>query len=123
MQPLTLYGVPFSQPVRAVMWLMLFKRLPFEIVMINPGSKGDNGSRNPNYLAKNPGGTIPTIEESDTGFTLGEAHAIMTYLSRKHGWTDVYSEDDRVRARIDQYLHYHHRNIRDTSLGLSLIHI
>ena len=118
MRPLILYGVPFSQPVRAVMWLMLFKRLPFEIVMINPGSKGDNGSRNPNYLAKNPGGTIPTIEEPDTGFTLGEAHAIMTYLSRKHGWTDVYSEDDRVRARIDQYLHYHHRNIRDTSLGL-----
>ena len=66
---------------------MLFKRLPFELVMINPGSKGDNGSRNPNYLAKNPGGTIPTIEEPATGFTLGEAHAIMTYLSRVHGWT------------------------------------
>ena len=118
MQPLILYGVPFSQPVRAVMWLMLYKRLPFEIVMINPGSKGENGSRNPNYLAKNPGGTIPTIEEPDTGFTLGEAHAIMTYLSRIHGWKDVYPEDDRIRARIDQYLHYHHRNIRDTSLGL-----
>ena len=100
------------------MWLMLYKGLPFDIVMINPGSKGDNGSRNPNYLEKNPGGTIPTIEEPDTGFTLGEAHAIMTYLSRIHGWTDVYPEDDQVRARIDQYLHYHHRNIRDTSLGL-----
>ena len=118
MQPLILYGVPFSQPVRAVMWLMLYKGLPFDIVMINPGSKGDNGSRNPNYLEKNPGGTIPTIEEPDTGFTLGEAHAIMAYLSRIHGWTDVYPEDDQVRARIDQYLHYHHRNIRDTSLGL-----
>ena len=118
MQPLILYGVPFSQPVRAVMWLMLYKGLPFEIVMINPGSKGDNGSRNPNYLEKNPGGTIPTIEEPDTGFTLGEAHAIMTYLSRIHGWTDVYPRDDQVCARIDQYLHYHHRNVRDTSLGL-----
>ena len=118
MQPLILYGVPFSQPVRAVMWLMLYKRLPFEIVMINPGSKGDNGSRHPNYLAKNPGGTIPTIEERDTGFTLGEAHAIMTYLSRVHDWTDVYPEDQRLRARVDQYLHYHHRNVRETSLGL-----
>ena len=118
MQPIILYGVPFSQPVRAVMWLMLYKGLPFDIVMINPGSKGDNGSRNPNYLEKNPGGTIPTIEEPDTGFTLGEAHAIMAYLSRIHGWIDVYPKDDQVRARIDQYLHYHHRNIRDTSLGL-----
>ncbi|HCC44669.1 MAG TPA: hypothetical protein DEQ32_09750 [Gammaproteobacteria bacterium] len=118
MQSLILYGVPFSQPVRAVMWLMLFKRLPFELVMINPGSKGDNGSRNPNYLAKNPGGTIPTIEEPATGFTLGEAHAIMTYLSRVHGWTDVYPSDEQQRARVDQYLHYHHRNVRETSLGL-----
>jgi len=44
MQPILLYGVPFSQPVRAVMWLMLYKRLPFEMVLINPGSKGDTGA-------------------------------------------------------------------------------
>ena len=78
MQPLIVYGVPFSQPVRAVLWLLLLKRMPFELVLINPGSKGDTGSRNPNYLAKNPSGTIPCIEEPETGFTLGEAHAIMT---------------------------------------------
>ena len=115
---LILYGVPFSQPVRAVMWLLLMKRMPFKMILINPGSSGETGSRNPNYLKKNPGGTIPCIEEPDTGFTLGEAHAILTYLSRKHGWTDVYPEDEQVRARIDWYLHYHHRNVRDASLGL-----
>ena len=37
------------------------------MVLINPGSTGEAGSRNPSYLAKNPGGTIPTIEEPDTG--------------------------------------------------------
>ena len=76
------------------------------------------GSRNPSFLAKNPGGTIPTIEEPDTGFTLGEAHAIMCYLSNLHGWTDVYPADHRERARVDWYLHYHHRNLRDASVGL-----
>jgi glutathione S-transferase len=116
--PVLLYGVPFSQPVRAVMWLMLYKRLPFEMVLINPGSQGDTGSRNPAYLAKNPGGTIPTIEERDTGFVLGEAHAIMCYLSNKHGWDDVYPTDSRRRAKVDWYLHYHHRNIREASVGL-----
>lgn len=115
---LILYGVPFSQPVRAVMWLMILKRLPFEMVLINPGSGGKSGSRNPDYLAKNPGGTIPTIEEPDSGFVLGEAHAIMCYLSRKHGWTDVYPEDNKLRARVDWYLHFHHRTIRDASIGL-----
>ncbi|MFT7688967.1 MAG: glutathione S-transferase [Candidatus Azotimanducaceae bacterium] len=115
---LILYGVPLSQPVRAVMWLLLMKKMPFRMVLINPGSKGDKGSRNPDFLAKNPAGTIPCIEEPDTGFTLGEAHAILTYLSAKNGWTDVYPDDHQRRAKIDWYLHYHHRNVREASLGL-----
>ena len=115
---LVLYGVPFSQPVRAVMWLLFLKKAPFEMVLINPGSKGETGSRNPAFLAKNPSGTIPCIEETETGFTLGEAHAIMTYLARTRGWTDVYPEDEQTRATIDAYLHYHHRNIREASVGL-----
>ncbi len=116
--PLILYGVPFSQPVRAVMWLLLYKSQPFEMVLINPGSRGDNGSRNPEYLAKNPGGTIPCIEEPDENFTLAEAHAIMCYLCNKHGWTDVYPDEPKLRARVDWYLNFHHRNVRDASLGL-----
>ena len=115
---LILYGVPFSQPVRAVMWLLLYKRLPFDMVLINPGSKGDNGSRNPAFLEKNPGGTIPTIEERDSGFTLGEAHAIMAYLCNTQGWVDLYPAEPRARARVDWYLNYHHRNLRDASVGL-----
>ena len=113
-----LYGVPFSQPVRAVMWLLLHKRSPFEMVPINPGSKGRSGSRNPVYLAKNPGGTIPCWEEPDTGFVLAEAHAILVYLCRKHQWSDLYPTDIQRAARIDWYLNYHHRNIRDASVGM-----
>lgn len=116
--PLIVYGVPFSQPVRAVLWLLFLKRMPFEMVLINPGSKGDNGSRNPSYLAKNPAGTIPAIEEPSSGFVLAEAHAILSYLCNQHGWTDLYPADPRERARVDWYLHFHHRNIRDASLGL-----
>ncbi|MEM7403845.1 MAG: glutathione S-transferase family protein [Pseudomonadota bacterium] len=115
---LKLYGVPFSQPVRAVMWLLFYKHVRFEMVLINPGSSGDNGSRNPNYLAMNPGGTIPCIVEPDTDFALGEAHAIMTYLAQKHRWNDLYPDDLRQRARVDWYLHYHHRNVREASVGL-----
>lgn len=118
MHPLILYGVPFSQPVRAVMWLLLLKKMPFDLVLTNPGSKGDNGSRHPAFLAKNLAGTIPCLEERETGFTLGEAHAIMTYLARTHGWEDVYPSAPKAQARIDAYLHYHHRNLREASVGL-----
>ncbi len=117
-QPVLLHGIPFSQPVRAVMWLLLHKRVPFELVPVNPGSKGDNGSRSPAYLAKNPGGTIPTLEEPDTGFVLGESHAILCYLANKHGWEDVYPSAPQRRAKVDWYLHYHHRNVREASIGL-----
>ena len=67
---------------------------------------------------KNPAGTIPTMEDPDTGYTLGEAHAIMAYLCNKHGWTDVYPADPEGRGQVDWYLNYHHRNLRDASVGL-----
>lgn len=115
---LKLYGVPFSQPVRAVMWLLLNKKRPFEMVLTNPGSKGDNGSRHPDFLAMNPAGTIPTLLEPETGFALGEAHAILAYLCNSHGWVDVYPAEPKARAKVDAYLNFHHRNVRDASIGL-----
>ena len=51
-KPLIIYGVPFSQPVRAVLWLMLYKQKPFQMVLINPGSSSEGGSRHPDYLDK-----------------------------------------------------------------------
>lgn len=113
---LQIHGVPFSQPVRAVTWLLLYKRLPFRLVPVNPGSKGENGSRHPEFLALNPAGTIPTLREPDTGFALGESHAIMTYLCNRHGWHDVYPTAADARARVDWLLHFHQRNFREASL-------
>lgn len=116
--PLLLYGTPLSQPVRAVIWLLLYKDYPFDMIPINPGSNKDNGSRSPVFLSKNPNGTIPFIEEPDTGLALGEAHAIMVYLCRKNDWHDLYPQDPILSARVDWYLHSHHRGIRDASLGI-----
>eukprot|EP00039_Didymoeca_costata_P005715 m.83879 g.83879 ORF g.83879 m.83879 type:complete len:170 (+) comp12942_c0_seq7:127-636(+) len=39
----------------------------------------------------------------------------MCYLSNKHGWNDVYPTDPQQRAKIDWYLHFHHRNVREAS--------
>jgi glutathione S-transferase len=112
------YGVPFSQPVRAVTWLLLNRGLPFEPVLVIPGSPGRNGSRHPDFLAKNPAGTVPVYEEPDTGTVIAEAHAIMAYLCNRHGWHDLYPVQPERRARVDWYLNYHHRNVREASVGL-----
>ena len=105
---LKIYGVPNSQPVRAVVWLCLIKRLPFEFVM----SSQNVTAKQSEYLVKvNPRGTIPAID--DDGFVLWESNAILIYLAEKHGWTDIWPDELTARARINQYLHFHHRNTRE----------
>lgn len=117
-EPPILYGVPFSQPVRAVLWLMVYKGLPFRMVPMSPGVKTEGGTRSDAYLAKNPGGTMPLLEEPDNGFVVSESNAILCYLSNRHGWTDVYPSEAQARARVDWMLHWQHRNLREASVGL-----
>ena len=115
-----IYGVPFSQPVRAVMWLMLIKNFPFELRLINPGSSSEGGSRHPNYLKKFPTGTIPSLEDPKTGFVLSESHAIMCYLCNKYKWHDLYPSNLEDRAKVDSYLHLHRFGRRDADMLLNL---
>ena len=105
---LKIYGVPNSQPVRAVVWTCLMHELPFEFVMTSQ----NRDAKQPEYLASvNPRGTIPAID--DDGTVLWESHAILIYLCEKHGWTDLWPAEPEARARVNQYLHFHHRNTRE----------
>ncbi|MDC0214637.1 glutathione S-transferase family protein [Gammaproteobacteria bacterium] len=115
--PLKIYGVPMSQAVRSVVWLLLYKRVAFEFILTVPGSTDENGSRHPEYLAKFPPGTIPGLEDPKTGFVLYESHAIMCYLSNRFGWDDLYPKDYEARGRIDAFLNFHHRNLKEASIG------
>ena len=93
MASLILYGLPLSQACRAVLWALVQKREPFRLEPVVPGSAEKGGSRHPDFLTMNPGGTIPAIEEPESGFVLGESAAILCYLARTRGWTDLYPED------------------------------
>lgn len=114
---LRIFGVPISQPVRAVVWPCLMKGLPFKLEMVAPYSAGKKGARNPEYRAMNPSGTVPAID--DNGFHMGESHAIMQYLAEKNKWLDLYPSEIQQRARVNMYLHYHHRNTREASAVLT----
>ena len=48
-----------------------------------PVEIGQAGARQPDYLAINPNGRLPAID--DAGFTLWESLAITLYLAKKHG--------------------------------------
>lgn len=105
---LKIYGVPNSQPVRAVVWPCLMKGLPFELTL---ATQNTDAKQSDALSRLNPRGTIPAIE--DDGVVLWESHAILIYLSEKHAWHDLWPTDLEHRARVNQYLHFHHRNTRE----------
>ena len=57
------------------------------------------------------------MEDPETGYLLSESIAIMCYLCNKHKWHDLYPEDPELRGKVDHYLHYHHRSIKEASTG------
>mmetsp|Transcript_67642 Transcript_67642/g.188750 ORF Transcript_67642/g.188750 Transcript_67642/m.188750 type:complete len:229 (-) Transcript_67642:250-936(-) len=106
-----LYTMPISQPSRALSWACLYEGTQVEEVQIMPGKD----TRQDDYRKKNPIATVPRLEEGD--FVLNESHAIMCYLGDKFGW-NLYPANPKVRAKIHQYMNWHHGNTRQITLGL-----
>jgi glutathione S-transferase len=68
-----------------------------------------NGAqRTPDFLAKNPNGKVPVLE--DDGFFLWESNAIMQYLADRTPGQTVYPTDVRARADVNRWLFWsaHH---------------
>ena len=79
MSKLRIYGIARARAFRAL-WMAEELGLDYEHVPIEIGPAG---ARKPEYLAINPNGRLPAIE--DDGFTLWESLAITLYLAKKHG--------------------------------------
>ena len=78
MSDLKVYGVAGSRAYRTL-WMVNELGLDYEHV---PVHFGDGSARTPEYLAINPNGRIPAID--DGGFKLWESMAINLYLAKKH---------------------------------------
>ena len=63
------------------MWAIGEMGIPHERIDIG-GPYG--GNKEPKYLAMNPNGLVPTLEDDD-GFLLWESNSILRYLATKHG--------------------------------------
>src|SRR5215472_11894637 len=87
---------PNCQKVRAVLYEL---GLPFETVPVHL-FKGE--TRTPAYLAKNPNGRAPLLEDGD--FLLWESNAILGYLANKSGTTQLAPTSARERADVERWL-------------------
>ena len=79
MPDLRIYGVARTRAFRAL-WIAKELGLDYEHIPIEIGPAG---ARKAEYLAINPNGRLPAID--DGGFVLWESLAITLYLAKKHG--------------------------------------
>ena len=76
---LKIYGIPRSRAIRNI-WMANELDIPFELVETGFGPEGTKSAA---YLAVNPHGQVPAID--DDGMVINESLAINLYLARKHG--------------------------------------
>ncbi|XP_044270060.1 uncharacterized protein LOC123014841 [Tribolium madens] len=99
----TLYMMPSSPPVRAVLMTAKSIGLDLELKQLNL-RRGDH--KTAEYLKLNPQHTVPTLVDDD-GFVLWDSHAIIVYLLSKYAKNDsLYPKDLKKRAVIDQRMHF-----------------
>jgi glutathione S-transferase len=94
------WGRNTSSNVQKVMWAIAEIGLPHERIDIG-GAFGKNNEAE--YLAKNPNGLVPTLEEED-GFLLWESNTIVRYLAAKHKAGVLEPADLRGRALASKWM-------------------
>jgi glutathione S-transferase len=90
---------PLSTFSRRVRIALIEKRIPYEAVVVDL-AKGKH--KEPAYLALNPYGRVPTLEED--GFILYESTAILSYLEATHPTPPLLPAEPRPRALADMHM-------------------
>ncbi|MFM0346672.1 glutathione S-transferase [Paraburkholderia sp. BL9I2N2] len=98
-QPIRLYTTLLSGHGHRVKLFLTLLDLPFEVVELDMKA-GEN--RKPAYLALNPFGQVPTIQDGD--ITLFDSNAILVYLAKRYGDASWLPEDPLGAAAVQRWL-------------------
>jgi glutathione S-transferase len=98
-QPIRLYTTLLSGHGHRVKLFLTLLDLPFEVVELDMRA-GDN--RKPDYLALNPFGQVPTIQDGD--ITLFDSNAILVYLAKRYGDASWLPDDPLGAAAVQRWL-------------------
>ncbi len=90
---------PFSTFARRVRIALIEKNIPAELIEVDMVARAH---RSPAYLALNPYGRVPTLEED--GFVLYESTAILEYLEATHPTPPLVPGDARSRALVSMHM-------------------
>jgi len=93
-----LYFHPGSSNARKPRITAALLNLDLELSLVDVGT---GAHKQPDYLAKNPNGMLPTLD--DEGFVLWEANAICQYLAAGKGGSQLFPTEAKARARVVQW--------------------
>jgi glutathione S-transferase len=96
---LKIWGRLSSINVRKVVLAARWMNLEFERV---DAGREYGIVRTPEYLARNPNGLVPMLEDGD--FQLWESNVIVRYLCAKHSHGALYPEDLRTRFDAERWM-------------------
>ncbi|HEX3380227.1 MAG TPA: glutathione S-transferase [Paraburkholderia sp.] len=98
-EPIKLYTTLLSGHGHRVKLFLTLLDLPFAVIELNMKA-GDN--REPEYLALNPFGQVPTIQDGE--LTLFDSNAILVYLAKRYGDPSWLPDDPRGAAAVQRWL-------------------
>ncbi|MFN7092940.1 MAG: glutathione S-transferase family protein [Allorhizobium sp.] len=124
---LKIYGVYKSRATR-ILWLVEELGMPFELIPVNQAYKLKDptaadarlNTRSPEFLAVNPMGSIPTIE--DDGLVLNESLAQTLYVAKKQGGT-IAPRDLHEEAQMLQWSLFAATSIETEALKISMANV
>lgn len=99
MAKLRLWGRATSGNVQKVMWL--FAELGIEHERIDVGGEF-GGNDTPEYLAMNPNGRVPVLEDGDT--IIWESNTVLRYVAARYGAPRLWSDDPARRAAAEMWM-------------------
>lgn len=96
---LKLHYHPMSTYSRRVCMALLEKDIPHELVVVDMAARKH---KDPAYLALNPYGRVPTLQDGD--FLLYESTAILSYLEGQYPEPPLMPADPRERALVEMHM-------------------
>eukprot|EP00347_Sterkiella_histriomuscorum_P023404 403334766 len=118
MNKVTIYGDYVSQPFRAVVSFCKMNQIPHTIHEMRLSKKEQMTDK---YKKINPVQKVPAIVDGD--FNLFESHAILKYLKKSRECPDHWypNQDIKLRAKVNEYMDWHHVGLRGTSMKYSIL--
>ena len=108
-----LYFHPVSTTCRPIMLLAAAENIAIDYQLVDLFS---GANLKPEYLAINPNGAVPLLEDGD--FRLAESSAILKYLAEKYR-ASSYPADAQARARVNERMDWFNTGLyRDLGYGL-----